>query len=268
MKNRYIDRRIYFEELTQTSREYLTKYIGLFHDSPKGCSILEIGCGEGGNLVPYAENRCKVYGIDISKGKILNAQLFFSEKNLTGRFTCDDFLQMDISGFIGMFDIIIAHDVIEHICPEEKDKFMQRAMQLLKTGGVMMAAFPSWQMPFGGHQQICRRRFARIPFIHLLPKKIYEAYLKICREEEWRIEELMSIRESRMSIEIFEGICKKRDITILDRTLWLINPHYKVKFGLTPRKLNKWICNIKWLRRHLTTSCFYILSNSKWNIPL
>lgn len=260
MKDRYTDRRIYFEELAQTSRVYMARYISAHWGIRSDCRVMEIGCGEGGNLVPFAESGCKVCGIDISIGKIANAKKFFGENGLNGEFICSDFIRCDIGSHVGRYDIIIMHDVIEHIEPEDKEEFMSRAKSLLKPSGVIMSAFPAWKMPFGGHQQICRNPLCRIPFIHLLPEKWYEGYLRICKEKDDKINELMSIRRSRMSIEGFESLCCRNGLKIEDRTLWLVNPHYKAKFGLRPVKLHKYLSCGRWLRNHMSTSCFYILT--------
>ena len=69
-KNRYSDRRLYFDELVKTSEGYLSEYIGGFCDMNNLDRVLEIGCGEGGNLVPFARMGCDVCGIDISEKKI------------------------------------------------------------------------------------------------------------------------------------------------------------------------------------------------------
>ncbi len=260
MKDRYSDRRIYFEELAQTSKEYISRYISAYKDIKSCCHVMEIGCGEGGNLVPFAEIGCEVCGIDISAGKIDNARRFFGEKGLDGEFICSDFIRYDIGAHIGRYDLVIMHDVIEHIEPEDKDEFMSRAKALLRPSGVIMSAFPAWKMPFGGHQQICRNRLCRLPFIHLLPERWYEGYLKICKEKDDKVNELMSIRRSGMSIEDFESLCNRTGLKIKDRTLWLINPHYKAKFGLRPVKLNKHLSGFRWIGNHLSTSCFYILT--------
>ena len=52
-------------------------------------------------------------------------------------------------------------------------------------------------------------------------------------------------------------------LRITNRQLWLINPHYQVKFGLSPRKLNKVIAYIPILRNVFSTSCFYILKKKE-----
>ena len=263
MKDRYTDRRLYFNELVQTSREYISTYIESFMELHEGMRVLEIGCGEGGNLIPFAERGLHVCGIDVSLPKILNAQTFFMEYKQSGMFICCDFLQMDLSGHIGMYDLIVLHDVIEHIGQSGKEAFMRKASQTLKHNGLMMVGFPAWQMPFGGHQQICNKRICRTPWVHLLPSVTYRKYLEICGEHSDTISELMSIREAGMRIEDFESLCSDAGYMVKDRTLWLINPHYKVKFGLEPRKLPAFCIRFKWLRNHMSTSCIYILTNSR-----
>ena len=47
--------------------------------------------------------------------------------------------------------------------------------------------------------------------------------------------------------------------TVIDRRLWLVNPHYETKFGLRPRRLWAAVGSIPWVRDFFTTSCFYII---------
>ncbi len=92
-------------------------------------------------------------------------------------------------------------------------------------------------MPFGGHQQICRGKFLSHRPWHLLPKILYESLLKLGREKEDTIKELLSIKKTKCPIELFEKLIDKK-FSILDRTLVFINPHYEVKFKLRPRLLH------------------------------
>lgn len=258
--SRYIDRERYYTELAHTSEEYILPYIEHFHKLSCKDSVLEIGCGEGGVLFPFAARNCKITGIDISKGKIENASLFFEKRRLPGKFFVNNVLEdnTDIAG--KAFDIIIAHDVIEHIEPECKRRFMDMIGKYTAQDGIIYIGFPAWQMPFGGHQQTCSNTISsKMPFTHLLPIKAYQAYLRICGEDDGRIAELTSIYRSRMTIEKFETLCSDTGFEILDRTLWLINPHYKAKFNLAPLKLPFFISVIPHLRNLFSTSCFYIL---------
>ena len=155
------------------------------------------------------------------------------------------------------YDIILIHDVIEHIT--EKDKFIKHVKNFITAHGIVFWRFPAWQMPFGGHQQICKHKYcSKLPFIHLLPNPIYRGLLSFFGESQSTIDELMDIKNCRTSIEEFEKLIKLNECTIIDRCLWFINPHYKQKFNLTPRKLSKFIAPIRYVRNFFTTSCYYL----------
>ena len=219
-------------------------------------NILEIGCGDGGNLLPFAELGCNTTGVDISAGRIRDAILFFEERQIKGNFIASDIFKL--KGFEHKFDLIICHDVIEHI--KDKATFLSNLPKYINSEGIIFMSFPAWQMPFGGHQQICKSKtISHVPFIHLLPAFMYKSILKMSGENEDCIKELLSIKETSPPIELFERLVRKNHITVVDRQLFFINPHYEIKFGLTPRKQSAIIAGIPYLRNLFTTSCFYIL---------
>ena len=120
-------------------------------------------------------------------------------------------------------------------------------------------SFPAWQMPFGGHQQICRSKLAsHLPFIHLLPTSLYIGLLRLCNEKQETINELLSIKRTQCSIEAFQKIAFQ-EYKIAGQQYYFINPHYEIKFGLKPRKLSSIISAIPYIRNFFTTSCFFIL---------
>ena len=65
MQKRHSDRLLYFNEQIYTTRKYVIPFIEKHHDVTGDMSVLEIGCGEGGNLQPFLDLGCKVTGIDI-----------------------------------------------------------------------------------------------------------------------------------------------------------------------------------------------------------
>ena len=266
MQERHKNRTLYFHELAQTSRKYFIPYIGQFKQLSRDCRILEIGCGDGGNLLPFAQMGCYTLGVDIAEGRIDDARRFFAECGAKGDFIASDvFLLEELHG---SFDIIICHDVIEHI--GDKHRFLSLLPQFLASDGIIFMSFPAWQMPFGGHQQICRSRLvSHLPFIHLLPTALYRWLLRALGEDKTCIKELMSIKEMRTPIELFERTLKSiGTLTIADRTLWLINPHYETKFGLRPRRLSKWLSAIPYVSNYFTTSCFYVLTRKSGYLSL
>ena len=260
MQQRHKDRRLYFKELANTSREFYIDYVEKWSSLGTNTKVLEIGCGEGGNLLPFAEKGCQVMGIDISQSQIKKASQFFKENNQTGKFIASDFLLVPKpESEEDMFDIILVHDVIEHIEAPHKMSFLQHMKHFMHHDAIAFFAFPAWQMPFGGHQQICSHAMSKIPYIHLLPTRAYLFLLSKTGEPESTIKELTSIKRSRMTIERFEKTVKKTEMHVVHRTLWIINPHYHQKFGLKPLREIRPFTSIRHLRNFYTTSAWYIL---------
>lgn len=254
MQKRHTDRESYFNELANTSRNFYIDYVKRFIPLSPETGVLEIGCGEGGNLLPFAERGCQVTGIDRSEIRISQAQTFFASAGYKGDFHATDFFDFSPQT---RYHLILIHDVIEHI--EKKEEFFRRLRPLLTEKGVIFWGFPSWQMPFGGHQQICRNKVvSSLPFIHLLPGPLYRIVLKCCRETDSCIHELMDIKRCRMTIESFEQLSRQNGYRIAHRQLWFINPHYQQKFHLRPRKLFPIPAKVKYIRNFFSTSCFYI----------
>ena len=73
------------------------------------------------------------------------------------------------------------------------------------------------------------------------------------------LQELLSIRETRTTVESFERLVGRSGLTIADRSLFFINPHYKVKFKLPPCRLPRWASALPYLRNFLCSSCWYLL---------
>lgn len=258
MQKRHTDRFKYFSELSNTSKKYFIPYISHFiHISPN-LEILEVGCGEGGTLLPFAVYGCHVTGIDISSNRINQANNFFRDSKLKYKFITADIFKHDFNE--KLFDIIICHDVFEHI--NRKQDLLHFFENHLSTNGIVFLAFPAWQMPFGGHQQICKNKIiSSIPFIHLLPNTIYAFILKLFKENNACINELLNIKSTQITIESFLSFNKPTKLHITDTLFWFINPHYEEKFGFRPRKLWPFLSKIKYIRNYFTSSFWCILKN-------
>ncbi len=255
MQKRHINREFYFDEQARTTRKYYIPYIRR-HTGIIPNKILEVGCGEGGNLLPFAEIGCNVYGVDLSATRIEQARLFFAQKKQKGTFILANIF--DLEDFNHCFSLIIVHDVIEHI--DDKILFLSNLQKFLAPNGIIFIAFPAWQMPFGGHQQIAQSKvISHLPFIHLLPVILYKMILNMFGEKENNIIELLSIKKTKCSIEKFLKSINETDYKIINQQLYFINPHYETKYGLTPRTLNNLIAHIPLLRNFVSTSCFYLI---------
>ncbi len=260
MQERHTNKKKYFNEQVQTTEKYVIPFIEQTHPITPETSILEIGCGEGGNLLPFLQRGCKIVGIDILQGKIDKANEYFLDhpKKDLANFMVQDIYDVD-PDLNWKFDIIIMRDVIEHI--HDQEKFMAYIKRFLKPSSNIFFGFPPWQMPFGGHQQTCKSTFlSKLPWFHLLPTVAYKKMLLLFGETQRNVDNLIEIKETGISLERFRRILKKEEYSI-DREVWyFINPNYEIKFGLKPKKSIPPFKSIPYLRNFFITAGYYLIS--------
>lgn len=261
----HADRRIYYQHQILNTEEYVIPFIEEGGVLEPGSRVLEIGCAEGGVLTAFINRGCTGVGVELSELRFEQAHEFMKEflengtVELYNKNIYDEGFQEQ---FKGQFDLIILKDVIEHI--HDQPKLMTLLHNYLKPNGKIYFGFPPWQMPFGGHQQICKNKVASLlPYYHLLPLFLYKAMLRMFGESDNIIADLEEIKETGISLERFERIVKETGYTIQVKTLYFINPIYKVKFGLKPRKQLGLIAAIPWLRNFFTTCGYYLITPAK-----
>ena len=131
MQDRHTNRSRYFSELAETSRRYFMPYVSRWHELRAGQKVLEIGCGEGGNLLPFARAGLEVTGIDIARVRISQAREFFAKAQAEGKFVCQDIFRLQPGE---KFSIIICHDVVEHVA--DKARLLSLMSSLSSPKGV------------------------------------------------------------------------------------------------------------------------------------
>jgi SAM-dependent methyltransferase len=252
---------LYFQNQYLNSKNDIIPFINQHKKIVEGAHVLEIGCAEGGVLKAFVEAGCVCTGVELSQSKIDNAYLFMAEEIAGGKikFICQNVYDLDFeTQFLHHFDIIVLKDTIEHI--PNQHILISYLRKLLKKDGVIFFGFPSWYMPWGGHQQICQSKFLMfLPYFHLLPTPLYKLVLKLFKEPEYKIKDLLEIKQTGISINRFEAILKKYNYKILSRTIYLINPIYKLKFGWKPRVQPTFLSCIPILRDFLSTTVYYLV---------
>ncbi len=259
MHERHTDRELYFREQAYTTRKHVIPFISDVRQITGSLSVLEIGCGEGGNLLPFLEAGCaRITGIDISEGKIGNARRFYATIPAGEKV---EFIAADVYDCkaVGRFDLVMMRDVLEHI--HDQARFISFVKDLLAPGGLLFIAFPPWFNPFGGHQQVCESGIlSKTPWIHLLPRGMYRLLLRSAGENQARIDGLLEIKETGLNLGRFYRITKKEGFFVLKKSLWFINPNFEIKFGLHPRLLPDFFGRIPFLRNFLATTGYFIIS--------
>lgn len=253
----HLDRKRYFDIQIFNAEKYVIPFVEEKVSLTTGAQVLEIGCGEGGVLKAFVNRGCTGVGVEFDQSRIDNAESWLHDDIAAGRirFVSKDIYQTTPQE-LGSFDLIILKDVIEHI--HDQQKLIGRLQDFLKPHGTIFFGFPPWQMPFGGHQQICRNKLtSKMPYYHLLPRPLYKAILKRYREP---VEELLEVKDTGISIERFEKIVKRTRYRIINRRFYLINPIYEWKFGWKPREQIFPLSHIPYIRNFFTTCVYYLIT--------
>lgn len=258
-EQRRANRERYFKEQDFTTEKYVVPYIESCKQLARNARVLEIGCGEGGNLKYFVSKGYEVVGIDLIEVQIERAKYYldkFTDDTSKLQLLTQNIYDVNPADF-GKFDLIMMRDVIEHI--PDQEKFMAFLHQFVKPDGLIFFGFPPWYMPFGGHQQGCKSILGKTPFFHILPAFLYKAILKLFGESEQRMESLLQTKSTGISIERFRRIAKSSNWDILDETIYFINPNYEIKFKLKPKKQNFILANIPFVRNFVSTCAYYLI---------
>jgi hypothetical protein len=115
---------------------------GLRPAAPAGCRVLELGCGDAGNLVPMAVAlpEATFVGVDaaagaIARGRRLVAALGLDNVTLEAR-TLEDFAPAPAG-----FDFVIAHGVYSWVTPAVRDRLLALCRDALADHGVAYVSY-------------------------------------------------------------------------------------------------------------------------------
>ena len=249
----------YFEIQKRVTKEYIIPYIKSVRPIPPSTRVLEIGCAEAGVLAAFLEMGSeRVVGIELSPSRVELARNFLKKWIEEGR---ADIINKNIYDLQPstefQFDLVILKDVIEHIPNQEF--FIGHLKKLIAPGGLVFFAYPPWQMPFGGHQQILSNTILKkLPWIHLLPMSWYLGILNWAKENPTTIQELKEIKETGISIQDLERFLSSNGARVIKETYWLTNPIYTFKFDISPWVLPSFLAKIPVVNNFLTTA-HYVL---------
>jgi SAM-dependent methyltransferase len=255
------DKRRYFDMTLSVTRKHIIPFIQERWTFPEGMEVLEIGCGEAGVLKAFNDLGYSCTGIELEDARLDHARAFMAEELKRGavQFLNKDIYDTDPEHDLGRrFDLIILKDVIEHI--PDQARFMPQLHRFLKPGGVVFFAFPPWQMPYGGHQQVLPGKLAsKIPWYHLLPGPFYRGLLKLFGVRPTGISTMMEIKSTGISIERFLRISRNTGFSVAHQRHYLFNPIYEHKFGIKPRRQWAIISALPVLRNFCTMGVYYLM---------
>jgi methyltransferase-like protein/2-polyprenyl-3-methyl-5-hydroxy-6-metoxy-1,4-benzoquinol methylase len=128
----------------------LARLHGLESPLPGRCRVLELGCADGGNLIPMAVElpEAAFVGIDLSPRQIEDGLREVRALGLTNV----DLRAMsiaDVDASLGTFDYIICHGVFSWVAPEVQQKILAVCKENLAPNGVAYVSYntyPGWHL--------------------------------------------------------------------------------------------------------------------------
>jgi methyltransferase-like protein/2-polyprenyl-3-methyl-5-hydroxy-6-metoxy-1,4-benzoquinol methylase len=132
----------------QTHPDRLATLASLFGLNPapvSNCRVLELGCGDGANLVPMAFGlpQSRFIGIDLAARSIALGQAKVAELKLENiDLRCCDIMAVD--GALGEFDYIIAHGVYSWVAGAVRDRLLAVCREHLAPEGVAYVSYNAY----------------------------------------------------------------------------------------------------------------------------
>jgi SAM-dependent methyltransferase len=115
----------------------------------EGKDVLDIGCGNGGSAVRFAElGARRVIGLEPFNNPCKEGLAFAVEKGV-GNVNFIVALGEQIPLRSNGFDVITSYDVFEHV--EDLGKVLDECVRILRPGGTLYAIFPPFYHPTGAH---------------------------------------------------------------------------------------------------------------------
>lgn len=126
-----------------------------------GARVLDAGCGLGLYMLRFRDFTQHVYGVDVDREKVREAQKVLSHVQ------CASAEHLPFA--TGFFDIVFSHEVLEHV--KDDAEAVHEAYRVLKPGGRLVIFVPNRWYPFETHGVYWRGQyhFGNIPLVNYLP---------------------------------------------------------------------------------------------------
>lgn len=102
--------------------------------------VLDLGCGIGLESRYFAERGTSVVGVDISHKNIITAKINNDKYREITLFIVDDITTLSLGR---KFNIVVLHDVLEHVFENEQEKTLLNAIKHTAKNGIIFVKCPT-----------------------------------------------------------------------------------------------------------------------------
>ncbi len=161
----------------------------LNNGSVRPCRAVEFGCGLGSYALYLSGKGFDVIGVDISPTAIRIAQETARKKGIKCTFIVADVLG-DLKEAEGIFDFAYDWELLHHIFPAQRKKYVQNVYGKLKPGGSYLSLCFSEKDPqFGGKGKYRETRLGTVLYFSSETelKDLFEPYFRICEQKTMQV---------------------------------------------------------------------------------
>jgi SAM-dependent methyltransferase len=245
----------YFEYGRLLCTEVVVPWVGTRLDLA-GLDVGDFGAHHGGMLDALRESGVVASGIGLEISEEVVA---------SSPFVDDDRFRLEVGDLTARepgaptFDLVVMHDVLEHI--PDAEGAVAAVAEALRPGGHLFVAFPPYYSSFGGHQHLTAGRRRSVPFLHLLPGPIFLRVIQASANEymsaESVLEDVISVREARLSLRKAEQALSRTGLEIVARELFLVRPEHTLRYGIKTRRAGP-LGRVLLLREVAVNGAFYL----------
>jgi SAM-dependent methyltransferase len=197
--------------------------------TPRGASMIDVGCGEGGGVCALHDSGMKCVGFDIEEHRVAMARLLHGERTI--QWAIGNLYDSTLPFSDNQYDLVVLHDVFEHL--EHKQEVLEKLKQYMKPDGRLMITFPPYYSAYGAHQQLLNAPWLKIPFFHLLPLTLTKILPRMNSESPRIVEEVQKLGALKMGMRKFEEIARRGSMKVVGKQAYIISPNH-IRFGLKP----------------------------------
>jgi 2-polyprenyl-3-methyl-5-hydroxy-6-metoxy-1,4-benzoquinol methylase len=226
----------------------------------EGAHVGDFGAHHGGMLDALRDHGVvgSAIGLELS-GEVVESSPFAADDRF--RLEVADVTNYDFDG--REFDVVVLHDVLEHI--PARVEALDAARRALRPGGHVFVSFPPYYSGFGGHQHLARGRARLVPFIHLLPERVFLRLARPAANEymtaEGAYEDLVSVRQTKLTLGDAERAFAAAGLELVDRELFLIRPEHTVRYDVKTRTAGV-LGSVPAVRELAVNGAFYLARRS------
>jgi SAM-dependent methyltransferase len=198
--------------------------------------ILDVGCGDGGATCALAEAGARIDALDIEPRRLEMAAERARSRGLELKFETADITDATtLDRFGGPYDLILFRDVLEHI--PDVDAALAQCSERLADGGGIVVIYPPYWSAYGGHQQTrgaARRfgvRWAKLPFIHWLPRPVWAALARSAAVSDAEWEDVSIVRRACLTIGGLGGRARRHGLRVDRVRRYLLRPTFNLRYG-------------------------------------